>query len=55
MNVQVNTVYLPWKPMYMYISVFEVWAILAQQWLVCASLGIHVHVEPINKAVMSNV
>ena len=26
---------------------FKAWAELAQQWLVCASLGIHI--EPINK------
>ena len=39
--------------MYMYIRVlihFEAWAKLAQQWLVCAPLGIHL--EPINKELM---
>ena len=29
---------------------FEVWAKLAQKWLVCASLGIRL--EPINKGLM---
>ena len=29
---------------------FEAWAKLAQQWLVCAPLGIHF--EPINKELM---
>ena len=29
---------------------FEAWAKFAQQWLVCAPLGIHV--EPINKELM---
>ena len=29
---------------------FEAWAKLAQQWLVCAPLGIHL--EPINKELM---
>ena len=29
---------------------FEAWAKLAQQWLVCAPLGIHL--EPINKQLM---
>ena len=29
---------------------FEAWAKLAQQWLVCAPLGIHL--EPINKKLM---
>ena len=29
---------------------FEAWAKLAQKWLVCAPLGIHL--EPINKALM---
>ena len=38
--------------MYMYITlrVFEAWAKLAQQWLVCVPLGIHL--EPINKELL---
>ena len=33
-----------------YNQCFEAWAQLAQQWLVCAPLGIHL--EPINKELM---
>ena len=33
-----------------YLIRFEAWATLAQQWLVCAPLGIHL--EPINKELM---
>ena len=33
-----------------YLISFEAWAKLAQKWLVCAPLGIHL--EPINKEVM---
>ena len=31
---------------------FEAWAKLAQQLLECVPLGIHVHLEPINKELM---
>ena len=33
-----------------FLITFQVWAKLAQQWLVCAPLGIHF--EPINKELM---
>ena len=33
-----------------FLITFEAWAKLAQQWLVCAPLGIHF--EPINKELM---
>ena len=33
-----------------YLISFEAWAKLAQKWLVCAPLGIHI--EPINKEVI---
>ena len=33
---------------------FEAWAKLAQQWLVRAPLGIHVHLEAINAVISDN-
>ena len=33
-----------------FLILFETWAKMAKQWLVCATLGIHL--EPINKELM---
>ena len=47
--------------MYMYLCTsefligFEALAKLAQKWLVCVPMGIHVHLEPINKELMQLV
>ena len=38
--------------MYTYIRVFETWVKLAQKWLVCAPLGIHL--EPIKMLLVTN-
>ena len=41
---------LPYNPIPEFLICFEAQAKLAQQWLVCVPLGIHL--EPINKALM---
>ena len=46
-----NMIYLAWLHAEV-LRRFEAWPKLAQQWLVCAPLGINGHFEPINKELM---
>ena len=45
--IHVRCKQIEWIDTAVFLIRFEAWAKLAQQWLVCAPLGIHL--EPINK------